>query len=992
MFATRPKGRGRSVVGVLLSSSVVIAPAAMVHAQQTPATRQIEEIMVTAERRQASISDTSISISAFDADFISDFGMRNQEDLQNFIPATTIQPYDITVRGVGRTSRTLGGDPGVSTYFNGVYSEDFGIASTEGGLFDLERIEVLRGPQGTLYGRNAVGGAVNFISKRPTDNYEIEAQATAGNFGTFEFSGILSGPIIEDVLRARFTYTRRDRDGYIKDTSPFGKDINDYGDENYALALEFTPTERLTFYVRANTRDFDRRFNGGAGTSPIVSSQDGMPMRDTENLAWGWRPTPEGETPDRVFTHPQTGAAVNASRIRPGIDPNSALDADGLRQAHSATDTLPNYAIGLPADRAHVFDPGSTSAGSFLVDTNGQYEELFDHSAVQFATNYDADNYSVQYTFGYTDFLYERTTDEDKTGNTMLGSYDFYVNQKNYNWQHELQINFTVGDNIDITAGGFLYRSVVDQRLDLYDPIDVQGRFQDGAPIGTLSPQLVGLLLGGADFSADEDPVANPFRNQELDIFSAKAAFLSGQQPLGINGATQLFAPWFGQRGTNLRQGPTTDGTFFAWDNSITTDAQAIFAQGTWDINDQFALTAGLRYAKDKKQGQERLFTVLEIAPEDPTFGGLALLDPATIGFLFDGDPNTAPSLAPQVFQAFADPACAASTLCQMNVASGAMALDPEDGQVKPVGPDGPAVRFNGAPVALSSYLPLEDSWDVWTWRVNLDYTPRPGQLFYGSITTGWKSGGFNLGFNSVNNPIFDAEDVIAYELGYKGRLLEGRMQLNASIYLYDFDDRQTFSTIQGQFGTGSAVVNIPNSEVWGIEGDFFWLATDSLALGGNASYTRARFDTALPIIDNINANMPGSLFTPQERTVDVKGNRLPLVPEWKFNVFGNYTWPLDRAGQIDLRSTVSWTDSFFTTVFNEDLDKAPSFWRWDARVSWTSADEQWNVSGFVNNILNESGIRSQQVQTEREGNFLRTFTANDPRVYGMTVRWQWQN
>ena len=134
--------------------------------------RQIEEVVVTAERKESTVSDTSISITAFTGQMLEDFGIRNQEDLQKFIPAAVIEPYDMAIRGVGRNFRALGGDPGIATYLNGVYSEDFGIASTEGGLFDIERIEVLRGPQGTLYGRNAIGGAVNFINKLPTNEFE----------------------------------------------------------------------------------------------------------------------------------------------------------------------------------------------------------------------------------------------------------------------------------------------------------------------------------------------------------------------------------------------------------------------------------------------------------------------------------------------------------------------------------------------------------------------------------------------------------------------------------------------------------------------------------------------------------------------------------------------------------------------------------------------------------------------------------------------------
>ena len=82
--------------------------------------RQIEEAIVTAERQQASIQDTSISITAFTGEFLEGFGIRNQENLQNFVPATTIQPYDATVLSVGKNFLAPGGDPGVAAYMNGV--------------------------------------------------------------------------------------------------------------------------------------------------------------------------------------------------------------------------------------------------------------------------------------------------------------------------------------------------------------------------------------------------------------------------------------------------------------------------------------------------------------------------------------------------------------------------------------------------------------------------------------------------------------------------------------------------------------------------------------------------------------------------------------------------------------------------------------------------------------------------------------------------------
>ena len=161
----------RYAVLVAAFMAMVTASSAVLAAEE--GSRRIEEVVVTAERRESTVSDTSISITAFCEEMISDFGIQGADELVNFIPSTTRDAYDIRIRGVGRNFRALGGDPGVATYYNGVYSEDFGIAESEAALYDVARVEVLRGPQGTLYGRNAIGGALNYITNRPS--YETEA-------------------------------------------------------------------------------------------------------------------------------------------------------------------------------------------------------------------------------------------------------------------------------------------------------------------------------------------------------------------------------------------------------------------------------------------------------------------------------------------------------------------------------------------------------------------------------------------------------------------------------------------------------------------------------------------------------------------------------------------------------------------------------------------------------------------------------------------------
>ena len=193
--------------------------------------RQIEEVVVTAERQKASVQDTSISITAFTSEMLEDFGIRDQTDLQNFIPATVILPYDAAIRGVGRNFRNLGGDPGISTYMNGVYSEDL-YTATIGSFWDIERIEILRGPQGTLYGRNAVGGAMNFIYKRPSQEFDYKFKAMTGNFDATELYGMGDCSLMEAELSGRFDFCNRESDGYI-DEFGGGDDLDSRGEENY---------------------------------------------------------------------------------------------------------------------------------------------------------------------------------------------------------------------------------------------------------------------------------------------------------------------------------------------------------------------------------------------------------------------------------------------------------------------------------------------------------------------------------------------------------------------------------------------------------------------------------------------------------------------------------------------------------------------------------------------------------------------------------------
>ncbi len=191
----------------------------------------LEEIVVTAERRVASLQDTPISIEAFNAEAIEMRGIQGVHDLSANVPALTIEPFPthnatlrIFIRGVGIYDAQLTQDPAVGIYLDGVYiARSVGLALD---IADLERIEVLRGPQGTLYGRNTIGGAVNLITARPsTDAFAMSSQFTGASRDHYRAKASFNVPL-DDTLAVSVALLGSRRDGFVDNTGPGG----DFGD------------------------------------------------------------------------------------------------------------------------------------------------------------------------------------------------------------------------------------------------------------------------------------------------------------------------------------------------------------------------------------------------------------------------------------------------------------------------------------------------------------------------------------------------------------------------------------------------------------------------------------------------------------------------------------------------------------------------------------------------------------------------------------------
>ncbi len=271
----------------LLSAAIATAiglPAA--HAQDTaPA---LEEIIVTAQKREENIADVPVAVSVLSSDAIDASFAQNIESLQALVPSVSFRTGNttrnsaLTVRGIGTISFSIGAEPSVSTVVDNVVLGRSGQAF--GDLYDLERVEVLRGPQGTLFGKNASAGVVNLTTKGPTDVLDGYISATAYEDSEYLLKARVSGPLSED-LRGSLTLMDANFDGYIRNV--FNNDtVNGYDRRGVRgmLDYDFSDTTSIRLIVEDYDADNDccadleARPSGRNPNSPAVPSGNGLDL------------------------------------------------------------------------------------------------------------------------------------------------------------------------------------------------------------------------------------------------------------------------------------------------------------------------------------------------------------------------------------------------------------------------------------------------------------------------------------------------------------------------------------------------------------------------------------------------------------------------------------------------------------------------------------------------------------------------------------------
>jgi outer membrane receptor protein involved in Fe transport len=624
----------------------------------------------------------------------------------------------------------------------------------------------------------------------------------------------------------------------------------------------------------------------------------------------------------------------------------------------AGTGVSPNYAFGYDKSilAATMIGDGksvpSMTGDDLVTSTNGYNDEYFDHQAGTINYTWDVqDNLTIKYIGSYTDYLYTRITDDDRTGNPAIDE-QFHAMQENENFQHEIQFFWDITDDWNFVGGLFEYHEEIDQDLDFFNPAG-DSRYSQAANYGSSvtasASRNAQMLEAVANYEAPAPSLpffpttAGPYTARDVGCGIASLLNAAPVPNFADPSLTQvciLSGPWDGENAV-LKNGPNpSPGTTFVWQTENKTDAYAAYFQTEYQINDTWAITVGGSYSEDEKVAEENLVQYAEL-----------LLSSAN--------------------------------LLAFNVSTGALNADGT-----PTGEG--IIRFQGIPYSRSFYRSMEREFEESNYRVNVDYSPTDNALWYLSVTTGHRAGGFNLGFFSAF-PSYDSENVTSYELGHKGSYMDNTLQINASTYQYVYEN------IHGQFesqsflgGVSTSVLGYPEAETKGFELEVIYMPEPNWIIGGNYSYTDARYSKEIVdpfgnrgVIEVNNPGAPESLYTIKERERTIDGVKMERIPENKMSIYSNYTQEVN-GGTIDYLVGASWTDEIIWSDAALPLDVSPAFSRVDMKATWTNNEGDLELMFFVNNVFDKIGVRNMTSDDETQG-FLRSVVPTLPRMGGIS-------
>ena len=995
----------------------------------------VEEIIVTGQKKEERLQDVPIAISAFSAEDLNAYKIEGGFDLLKAIPnvsftKTNFTGYNFQIRGVGTQSISATSDPGVAVSFNGTAIIQNRLFEQE--YLDIERVEVLRGPQGTLYGRNSTGGVVNVISARPDLNaFSTQLKSEVGNYNTRRGSAVINIPVVEGMLGLRVAGAYTSRDGYDYNTitrNPInGRDL-----WTGRVTLGFQPNDM----IRANLiwEHFNEDDNRSRTGKQLCHRDDGP-----ETIAGVTVQDPTASENSRL---------LRAAMFSTGCKAGSLYDeaAFGTPNGLALNNVLgmlmlgSGYNIGYDANRDWQVPIRFQDPYAGLMQSRDLREIASIRDPIYRAAA-DLLNLNLEVDLGTGLSLHSQTA---------------YVEDETYSFQDYNRFN-TVPIFTDTSQ---IFGNRAGTQPSVYRPMAPGGIFCD--PQIGCSDRMAGFDIAQAEAeqfsqelrlqSAWDGPLnfsfgANYTRFETLvdyyvmsNVLTAHAMIgpFNYMQGLGGFDPSQCFQSGFLGGGPAV---PTDDPNshcphidpnpvetmtgeghnYFRSKNPYELSSYAAFGEMYWQFNDAVKLTAGLRYTRDEKRFTEVPSQVL-LAP-----GALAG------GYVAAGYPARGE---------------------------------------------------------------IVQKWGEWTGRLGIDWKLQTGftdeTMVYAFLSRGYKGGGANppspgfttwddlvefghitqqeadiyrvsfgfpgeglLELNSVDyEQTFEPEFVNALEVGAKNTLFGGAMIVNATAFFYDYTDYQV-----SQIRDRTAVNENFDAQVWGLELETVFAPTPDLQLVANVGYLNTRVDDGETSIDIMNrtqgnpnyvvakpwAQLPSNCVIPAHvaayrletvgtsnyfqmcggyylsdtnplvdpnfrdpdtnaplpydsanypelnggsgLSADLGGNELPNSPRLTANLGAQYGIDMFKhEWRATLRGDVYWQDESYHRVYNfEPYDRLKSWHNVNLAIRMEHPRSALAMELYVKNVLNDTPITGAFLNSDDTGLTTNVFTL-DPRLIGFSI------
>ena len=947
--------------------------------------KYIEEIIVTGERGEIRSIDRAMTVTGFNSNMIQQLGIQNTNDLEVLVPGMQIgnrsqgggkqEDGHIIMRGLANDRAVnFFQDVGVAVYIDGVYSDQsYGL--DQGALFDVERVEVMRGPQGTTGGKAAISGAISFVTKKPTPEWDLKASAEFTDQATQQALIAFGGPIGDSNFSYRLGLSRMTGDGLIENVGS-GPDADIPDQLIYSPQLRFTNdrwdiTARYSKLTDEGTPRISLIIGARNAEEEFLLDNFGNPRCEFD---------PETQATTRTCITDENGNPIYLINPFFGLGQNPAVvDCPGFN---------------LDGTR----DPGTPVVcdGNDLTLAIEQNAPFFQDNAQESMTleaHYTLnDSHELIYKFGNRDTRQKNRSDIDLTDRVGGGVCS------------AIHPRVLSGE---LVAGQTHPRCALDGRGNgAYSDFMAAWHFtsdQDSHELSLVSNNAGPFnytfgytLIDGEEpfvFSNSFNGVETGNNNNNIPVFYQDNSALCEANLEARHGtnlwkhartpgsdANQAAGFVFGCHGSapaNYWSDVTNAGSHVAGGDAyqffygnVEYTSQAIYGNAEYVLNDEWKVFGGVRFNDDHKEHNQNDFSgqwpVRNANGEIIYFETFAILRSKQYAY----------------------------RCCLQGGVT-----DPSTGEVVP-----PDRTFQDS---------KRRTWKETTWNVGFEYTPSNERMWYARISKGYRPGGFR-GFAQGLSEAWDAEEMINYEGGLKGLFVDGAVQLELAAYHQDFSAHWTqhgrlrrpeeygVPPNPDRLWIGETIV-LEGTTISGIELQGAWQINDRLNLRGFYELINSRHG---PYSSFYCCNPEGSIPEASTITVtddegnelvlnntgvrDFTGNQLRNSPKHKFSLTLTYDVPITPEwGSLDVLTTMSWRDKMYMDEAELDIYSVPDYTRWDLRANWISPSGTYSITGWVTNLLDQVAVQSY---VQREGNGVTapvTGTVTDERRIGITFNYQ---